>query len=284
VGIAQALRPFDEAVKLLPTIPGIGAVAEMAIMAEIGVDMGRFPSGRYLASWASVCPGNKESGGKRLSGKTTEGNVWLRGMLWEMAWSIARANGTYLHAQYHRIARRRGKYEVVAIAYSVLVIIYYMLRDKRAYAISALTTSTNATPPACSATMAAVSNSSFTPSPCDPRRRPDYDEDGDLREKHKRSASPSSAPPRSDEPLRPCSSRPRSPARSARRPTSYAFIRQAYHRSDLSARCSRMQKPLVTITTHAEIARYSLAIGGTKAGEALRTRQVRRYQLIAQRQ
>lgn len=133
--IAQALRPYDEAVDLLQTIPGIGAVAAAAIVAEIGVDMGRFPSGRHLASWAGVCPGNKESGGKRLSGKTTKGNVWLRGMLGEVAWSIARSKGTYLHAQYHRIARRRGKHKaVVAVAHSVLVIIYHMLRDKRPYA------------------------------------------------------------------------------------------------------------------------------------------------------
>ena len=133
--IEQALRPFAEAVELLQTIPGVGPVAAMAIVAEIGVDMGRFPSGPHLASWAGVCPGNKESGGKRLSGKTTKGNVWLRGMLGEVAWSIARSKGTYLHAQYHRIARRRGKHKaVVAVAHSVLVIIYHMLRDKRPYA------------------------------------------------------------------------------------------------------------------------------------------------------
>ena len=133
--IAAALRPYDEAVELLQTIPGVGPVAATAIVAEIGVDMGRFPSGRHLASWAGLCPGNKESGGKRLSGKTTKGDVWLRGMLGEVAWSIARSKGTYLHAQYHRIARRRGKHKaVVAVAQSVLVISYHMLRDKRPYA------------------------------------------------------------------------------------------------------------------------------------------------------
>jgi len=133
--ITDALRPDDEAVELLQTIPGVGAVAAMAIVAELGVDLGRFPSGRHLASWAGVCPGNKERGGKRLSGKTTKGNVWLRGMLGEVAWSIARAKGTYLHAQYHRIARRRGKYKaIVAVAHSVLVIIYHLLRDQRPYA------------------------------------------------------------------------------------------------------------------------------------------------------
>ena len=133
--IEQALCPFDEAVELLQTIPGIGPVAAAAIVAEIGVDMSRFPSARHLASWAGVCPGNKQSGGKRLSGRTTQGNVWLRGMLGEVAWSIARSKGTYLHAQYHRLARRRGKHKAaLAVAHSVLVIIYHLLRDQRPYA------------------------------------------------------------------------------------------------------------------------------------------------------
>lgn len=133
--IERALAPYDEAVALLQTIPGVGPVAAAAIVAEIGVDMGRFPSGRHLASWAGVCPGNKQSGGKRLGGKTTNGNVWLRAMLGEVAWSIARSKGTYLHAQYHRLARRRGKYRaILAVAHSVVVIIYHMLRDRRPYA------------------------------------------------------------------------------------------------------------------------------------------------------
>ena len=135
VEIERHLAPFDEAVALLQTIPGVGAVAAAAIVAEIGDDMGRFPSAKHLASWAGVCPGNKQSGGKRLSGKTTKGNVWLRATLGEVAWSIARAKGTYLHAQYHRLARRRGKHKAaMAVAHSVLVIIYHLLRDRRPYA------------------------------------------------------------------------------------------------------------------------------------------------------
>ncbi len=119
----------------MQTIPGVGAVAAAAIVAEIGVDMGRFPSGQHRASWAGVCPDNKESGGKRLSGKTTTGNVWLRGMLGEVAWSVARSKGTYPHAQYHRLARRRGKHKaIVAVAHSVLIIIDHLLHDKRPYA------------------------------------------------------------------------------------------------------------------------------------------------------
>ena len=132
--IDHSLAPFAEAVALLDTIPGVGAVAAATIIAEIGVDMGRFPSAKHLASWAGLCPGNKQSGGKRLSGKITKGSPWLRAVLGEVAWSISRSPGTYLHAQYHRLARRRGKNKaIVAVAHSVLVIAYHILADKRPY-------------------------------------------------------------------------------------------------------------------------------------------------------
>ena len=130
--IERALAPFDEAVERLQTIPGVGPVAAAAIVAEIGVDMGRFPSAKHLASWAGVCPGNRQSAGKQLSGRPSGGDRWLRGVLGEVAWSIARSKGSYLHAQYHRLARRRGKHTAaMAVAHSVLVIIYHLLRDQR---------------------------------------------------------------------------------------------------------------------------------------------------------
>jgi transposase len=132
--IERALTPFEDAATLLATIPGIGAVAAAAIVAEIGVDMGRFPSAKHLASWAGVCPETRESGGKRQSSRTGKGNVWLRGMLGEVAWSAARSKGTYLHAQYHRLARRRGKHKaVMAVAHTLLVMIYHVLKTGRAY-------------------------------------------------------------------------------------------------------------------------------------------------------
>ncbi len=132
--IEACQAPSDAAVELLQTIPGVGAVTAAAIVAEVGTDMSRFPTAKHLASWAGVCPGNKESAGKRLSGKTTRGNVWLRAMLGEAAWTIARTRGSYLHAQFHRIARRRGKPKaVVAVAHSVLVIAYHVLRDQQPY-------------------------------------------------------------------------------------------------------------------------------------------------------
>ena len=132
--IEQRLCPFEEAMQLLLSIPGIQEIAAAAILAEIGVDMSRFPSARHLASWAGVCPGNKQSGGKRLSGKTTKGNVRLRSVLIEVVWNISRMKGNYLSAQYHRLARRLGKLKAaMAVAHSLLVIIYHVLSDKKSY-------------------------------------------------------------------------------------------------------------------------------------------------------
>ncbi|HEV8633842.1 MAG TPA: IS110 family transposase [Chloroflexota bacterium] len=133
--IERALRPFEEAMRLLQTIPGVSEQAAGAIVAELGADMGRFASAKHLASWAGLCPGNRQSGGKRLSGKPTHGDTWLKAVLGEAAWVVSRTTGTYLSAQYHRIARRRGKYKaIVAVAHSLLVVIYYVLRDRRPYA------------------------------------------------------------------------------------------------------------------------------------------------------
>ncbi len=131
--IADRLVPMQAAVDLLKTIPGVSATAAAAILAEIGTDMSRFPSAKHLASWAGVCPGNKQSGGKRLKEQTTSGNVWLKGVLSECAWA-ARTKETYLAAQFKRLARRRGIYKaLIAVAHSLLVIIYHMLQRGEAY-------------------------------------------------------------------------------------------------------------------------------------------------------
>ena len=130
----QQLLPFEEAMALLTSIVGIQETAAAAILAEIGTDMSRFPSAKHLASWAGLCPGNKQSGGKTLSGKTTNGNPYLRGVLAEVVWAISHTKANYLSAHYHRLARRRGKQKaVVAVAHSVLVILYHVLRDKQPY-------------------------------------------------------------------------------------------------------------------------------------------------------
>src|SRR5258706_925547 len=132
--VARRLGPYEEAMTLLLSIPGIQAVAAAAIISEIGVEMERFPSAKHLASWAGVCPGNKQSGGKRLSGTTRKGNTYLRAMLGEVAWIISRMKDNYLAAQSHRIARRRGREkDIVAVSHSLLVIIYHVLREKKPY-------------------------------------------------------------------------------------------------------------------------------------------------------
>jgi transposase len=133
--ITQLLAPYQEAMRLLQTIPGIQQTAAATIVAEIGVDMTRFPSAKHLASWAGLCPGNKQSGGKRMSEAITPGNPWLRAVLGEVVWSIAHTRDNYLVAQYQRLRKRRGVHKaVVAVAHSVLVVIYHMLRDHRPYA------------------------------------------------------------------------------------------------------------------------------------------------------
>jgi transposase len=132
--IEAHLRPYQEAVRLLQTIPGIQETAAATIIAEIGVDMSRFPSAKHLASWAGLCPGNKQSGGKRMSEAITKGSPWLRAVLGEVVWTIAHTRDNYLVAQYRRLSKRRGVHKaVVAVAHSVLVVIYHMLRDQRPY-------------------------------------------------------------------------------------------------------------------------------------------------------
>jgi transposase len=127
-------RPFEEAVVLLDTIPGVGRETAEVIVAEIGTDMGRFPTANHLAAWAGVAPGNNESGGKRRSGRTRQGNKPLGAALNQAAHGAARTKDTYLSAQYHRLARRIGKKKaIVAVAHSILVIAYHLIQRQEPY-------------------------------------------------------------------------------------------------------------------------------------------------------
>jgi len=124
----------EEAVTLLQTIPGIGESVAETIVSEIGVDMGRFATDGHLASWAGMCPGNNESAGKRKSGKTTKGNTYLRAALTQAAWAASHTRGTYLQAQYQRLAKRMGKKKaLVAVGHSILVIVYHVLANRASY-------------------------------------------------------------------------------------------------------------------------------------------------------
>jgi transposase len=132
--IGERLRPFEEEIRLLDTIPGINRQTAEELIAEIGADMSRFPDGHHLASWAGMCPGHNESGGKRKSGKTRKGNRWLRSTLVEAAHGAAHTKDTYLAAQYHRLVGRRGKKRAfVAVGHSLLIISHYVLKRRQAY-------------------------------------------------------------------------------------------------------------------------------------------------------
>ncbi len=133
--VESAPDPFvGEAVKLLDTIPGVAERVAEIIVAEIGVEMERFPTDKHLASWAGMCPGNNESAGKRKSGKTGKGNRYLRAALVQAAWAATHQKGTYLAAQYQRLVKRMGKKKaLVAVGHSILVIVYHVLKNRQSY-------------------------------------------------------------------------------------------------------------------------------------------------------
>jgi transposase len=132
--IEEYCRPFEEAVVLLDTIPGVGHEVAEIIVSEIGIDMSRFPSADALASWAGVAPGNNESAGKRRSGKTTKGNQALSVALNQAAHGASHTKDTYLSAQYRRLAARRGKKRaIMALMHSILVIAYHLIQRSEPY-------------------------------------------------------------------------------------------------------------------------------------------------------
>jgi transposase len=132
--IEEQIRPFEAAVELLCTIPGVQRRTAETVIAETGGDMTAFPSARHLASWAGVCPGNDQSAGKRRSGTTRKGSKWLRGALTEAAISAARTRDSYLSAQYRRLRARRGHSKALtAVAHSILTAAWHMLRNGETY-------------------------------------------------------------------------------------------------------------------------------------------------------
>jgi transposase len=131
-----ALPPLSraDAVALLDTIPGIDQRLAEVIVAEVGTDMSRFPSADHLAAWAGVAPGSHESAGKQYSGRTTPGNRALRKGLVQAAQGAKRKKDTYLREQYYRLKGRRGpRRAIMAVAHSILVIVYHMLSRHEPY-------------------------------------------------------------------------------------------------------------------------------------------------------
>lgn len=134
VEIKSRLQPVEVELERLDTIPGVARNTAEVVAAELGLDMTRFPTDRHCASWSGLCPGEDESAGKRRSGKTRKGSPALRSALVQAAHAAARSKNTYLSAQYHRLAARRGKKRAaVAVAHTILTIIYHMVRTRRSY-------------------------------------------------------------------------------------------------------------------------------------------------------
>ena len=132
--VEAMIAPFADARERLITIPGVGIKTAQIIIAEIGVDMTRFPTPGHLASWAGLCPGNNESAGKHRSTHTRSGNPWLASALVEAAWSVTRSKDCYLAVRFWRIAKRRGQQRaLIAVAHTILVICWHLLTDNTTY-------------------------------------------------------------------------------------------------------------------------------------------------------
>lgn len=133
--VGAALQPFRDDIRRLKTIPGVSDTTAEIILSEIGADMSRFPTAQHLISWARLCPRNDESAGKRQSTRVRAGSRWLKPALVQVVLgAISKKPHTYLRAQYYRIKARRGpKKARIAVAASVLTVVYYVLRDKVSY-------------------------------------------------------------------------------------------------------------------------------------------------------
>jgi transposase len=128
--VAAAQATFRTLITLLCTIPGIGELAAKTILAEIGTDMGRFPTAGHLLAWAGMCPGQNESAGKRKSSRLRKGSPWLKTLMVQCGWAASRKKDSYYKAQFNRLRGRHGaKKAICAVAASMLTAIYHMLKD-----------------------------------------------------------------------------------------------------------------------------------------------------------
>jgi len=128
--VGKLLAPIRKSARLLTTMPGVSELTAQVVLAEIGVDMARFPTPAHLLSWATMCPRNDESAGKRRSTRTRKGSPWLKTALVTAAWAAVRAKHTYLQAQFLRLRARRGaKKAILAVAASMLSAMWHILKD-----------------------------------------------------------------------------------------------------------------------------------------------------------
>lgn len=132
--IAARSEPDEELVELLDTIPGVSRQIAEVILAEVGTEMSRFPTDEHLCSWAGLCPGNNESAGKQLSARVRKGNTWLRTVLVQAAHAASRKKHCYLASEYRRLKARRGSQKaVIAVAHSILKIVYWIISRRQPY-------------------------------------------------------------------------------------------------------------------------------------------------------
>ena len=132
--IDNQMKDYEDAIKKIDEIPGIGKRSAEVILSEIGTDMNRFPSAAHISSWSGLCPGNNESAGRKKNGKTNKGNKHFKSILIQCAKSAKRNNNSFFYAQYQRLVVRRGKNRAtVAVAHSMLIAIYHMLKYNVAF-------------------------------------------------------------------------------------------------------------------------------------------------------
>jgi transposase len=132
--VGKTLAPIRNSARLLTTLPGVSDLTAQVMVAEIGVDMSRFPTAAHLISWTGLCPRNDESAGKRRSSRVRKGAPWLKTALVTAAWAAVRVKDSYLQAQFHRLRSRRGaKKAILAVAASMLTAAYHMLKNGLPY-------------------------------------------------------------------------------------------------------------------------------------------------------
>lgn len=132
--IRSRMTPHQELIERLSEIPGVDEVTAWTIIAELGLDMQVFETPQRAASWAALCPGNRESAGKRKSGRTRKGNRYLRRSLVQVAWAVSRCKDNFLRSKYWRLAGKVGKKKAaVAMAHHVLAVAFLMIRDGTKY-------------------------------------------------------------------------------------------------------------------------------------------------------